>query len=330
MSSREPIIDFHCHVAAEMCFPASFLNGIVDNLAITLAAKEVAVTRAQIARFLESSLQDPLCDALVKEMDEAGIEKAVLQLPDFTYALRDSTSTIEELIEHHRLVQARHPGRFAVMVGVDPRWGRDGVALFERAIVDYGFDGLKLYPPCGYSLSDKALWPYYEICEAHSLPVLTHIGSTSPVFDCSNARPIFVEKPAMAFPGVNFVLAHGSLHYPDECQMLCSNRPNVYLDISGFEAADISQLTQLFGRRIAHKVLFGTDWPIFRLQGRQVDFISRINSEGAFPESVSALDRQLFYAGNATRILRKKVERGAQSASTDRDFPQLSRAQPIQ
>jgi predicted TIM-barrel fold metal-dependent hydrolase len=277
--------------------------------------------------FLEGSLQDPFCDALVKEMDEAGIAKAVLQVPDFTYALRDSSTTIEELIEHHRTVQARHPGRFSVMAGVDPRWGSDGVALFERGIVDYDFDGLKLYPPCGYSLSDKELWPYYEICSAYSLPVLTHIGSTSPVFDCTDARPIFIERPALAFPRVNFVLAHGNLHYPDECQMLCSNRPNVYLDVSGFEAVDISQLTQLFRRRITHKTLFGTDWPIFRLQGRQVDFVNRINNEGAFPDSLTALDRQLFYCGNAARLLNKNTRRPAAEASSQQPPPQAQTTQ---
>lgn len=302
----DKILDFHCHVAAEMCFPPSFRNGVVDNMAVALESKGIKATKEKMRLMHDATMQDPLCDQLVSEMDEAGIAEAVLLLPDFTYALRDSTHTIEELINHHKLVTDRHPDRFRVLVGVDPRWGQDGIALFEKAIVEYGFDGMKLYPPCGYRLSDPLLYPYYEICAQYSLPVLSHIGATSPVLDFEVALPIYVDKPARDFPGVDFVLAHGSVHYPDECAMLCNNRPNVYIDVSGYEAVGVSSLNTLFRRGINHKILFGTDWPIFRLQGRQADFLARLTKEEAFPELMSGYERDLFFGKNATRLLDKR------------------------
>jgi uncharacterized protein len=305
MTDVPRIIDFHCHIASEMCFPRSFSDGVVDNMTVALESKGIPVTKDKVARMHAGTLQDPLCDQLVKEMDDAGIAEAVLLLPDFTYALRDSTHSIEELIEHHRVVRDRHPGRFRVLVGVDPRWGDDGIALFEKAIVEYRFDGMKLYPPCGYRLSDKILDPFYEICASYELPVLTHIGATSPVLDFEIALPIYIDRPARDFPGVDFILAHGSVHYPDECAMLCNNRPNVYVDVSGYEATSVAGLNSFFRRGINHKVLFGTDWPIFRLQGRQSGFVERLEDEGAFPSEMSALDRDLFFFGNAQRILGK-------------------------
>jgi predicted TIM-barrel fold metal-dependent hydrolase len=303
------IIDCHCHIAAEMCFPPSFREGVVANMTLALATRGTPMSKAQVARFHDSTLQDPLCDKLVAEMDRAGIATAVLLVPDFTYALQDGSHTIAELVEHHRMVCQRHPGRFWVMVGVDPRWGQDGLTLFERAISEYHFDGLKLYPPCGYTLADKALWPYYEICAAHSLPVLAHIGATSPALDFALAQPLFVDEAARAFPQVDFILAHGSVHYPDECAMLCTNRPNIYLDVSGYEAAAPSRLGKLLGRGIAHKVLFGTDWPVFRLQGTQSDFIQQLENPDAVPASLSTPERQLFLRGNAERLLTKKRSR---------------------
>jgi predicted TIM-barrel fold metal-dependent hydrolase len=305
MSSQQTIIDFHCHIASEMCFPASFRDGVVDNMTVALESKGLPVTKDKVARMHSGTLQDPLCDQLVEEMDGAGIGEAVLLLPDFTYALKDSTHTIEELVDHHKLVVDRHPGRFRVLVGVDPRWGADGISLFERAIVDYGFDGMKLYPPCGYKLSDEILYPYYEICAQYSLPVLTHIGATSPVLDFEIALPIYVDKPARDFPGIDFVLAHGSVHYPDECAMLCNNRPNIYVDVSGYEAGGVAGLNALFRRGINHKILFGTDWPIFRLQGRQARFIERLAEEDAFPEHMADSERDLFFYKNAARLLGK-------------------------
>jgi predicted TIM-barrel fold metal-dependent hydrolase len=300
------IIDFHTHIAAEMCFPPSFRDGVVDNMALALASRGLPVTKDKVSRMHDATLRDPLCDELIREMDEAGIAEAVLLLPDFTYALKDSTHTIEELIDHHKLVTDRHPGRFRVLAGVDPRWGADGIALFERAIVEYGFDGMKLYPPCGYRLSDKLLYPYYEICAQYSLPVLSHIGATSPALDFEIALPIYVDKPARDFPGVDFILAHGSVHYPDECAMLCNNRPNVYIDVSGFEAGGVAGLNTLFRRGINHKVVFGTDWPIFRLQGRQAEFIARLTAEDAFPATMTGAERELFFGKNAARLLGKK------------------------
>lgn len=306
MDDRTRHIDIHCHVASEMCFPPSFLDGVVDNMRVALSAKGLAVPRAKVAQMLAGTLDDPLCDALVTEMDEAGIAEAVLLVPDFTYALRDGSHSIEELIDHHRVVRDRHPGRFRVFAGVDPRWGQDGVTLFERAIRDYGFDGMKLYPPCGYSLSDQALWPFYEICESYSVPVLTHIGATSPVLDFEIARPIFVDHPARSFPTVDFILAHGSVHYPDECLMLCTNRPNIYLDVSGYESSGVIDLTRVLGRAIGHKVLFGTDWPIFRLQGRQADFVQQLVSDEALSAAMPERERHLFFRGNAERLLARK------------------------
>jgi hypothetical protein len=306
MTGAPQVIDFHCHIAAEMCFPPSFREGVIANIAVALEAKGIPATKDKVAKLYAGTLQDPMCDQLVAEMDEAGISEAVLLIPDFTYALKDSTHTIEELISHHRVVRDRHPGRFRVFAGMDPRWGSDGIALFERSVTEYGFDGMKLYPPCGYTLSDPVLYPFYEICAAYGLPVLTHIGATAPVLDFELAQPIHIDKAARDFPGVDFIFAHASVHYTDECAMLCNNRPNLYLDVSGYEASASARLNALLRRGINHKVLFATDWPIFRLQGRQVAFMDRLITDGILPDTMSDAERALFFAGNAARLLAKK------------------------
>jgi predicted TIM-barrel fold metal-dependent hydrolase len=307
MSADRRIVDFHCHVADGMCFPPSFRDGVIDNMALSLTSRGVPLTREKVAMMHAGTLRDPLCDELVREMDAAGITESVLLLPDFTYAMRDTTHSIEELIDHHRAVRERHPGRFRVFVGVDPRWGQAGIDLFEKAIRDYGFDGMKLYPPCGYRLDDRSLYPFYEICSAYSLPVLTHVGATAPALDFEIARPIFVDRPARDFPGIDFVLAHGTVAYAEECAMLCNNRPNVYIDVSGYEGAGPEGLRAVFSRGINHKILFGTDWPIFRMQGRQASFVQRLTSHEMFPESMSETDRELFFHGNADRLLAKNT-----------------------
>ena len=58
-------------------------------------------------------------------------------------------------------------------VHLDPR--REGFYdLFIKSIEEYGFKGVKLYPPLGYFPYDPRLIPVYEYCSAHKLPILTH------------------------------------------------------------------------------------------------------------------------------------------------------------
>jgi len=306
------IIDAHTHVASVDFIPLSFLERAADNVHTLLRFQGIASSRAKLLELYLGRLQDDNAEELVSEMAAAGIDKSILLLPDFTFALRDTKLSIAEMFDRHRAILERWPEKFFVFAGVDPRWGIDGVRLFEKGVSDYGFHGLKLYPPCGYSPSDARLYPFYEICAAHQIPVLTHTGPTSPLLSFDLARPILVDQAARDFPNVNFILAHGTGCYAEECIMLCSYRPNVFLDVSGFQTMPVENLRHLFSRKIDHKIIFGTDWPLFRLQGDQRSAVeSLIRDEGPI-NSLSPRTRAAFFRENIERLInvRKPVEVG--------------------
>ena len=304
------VIDAHSHIASVEHIPKSFIEGAVANMVAAFEAQGLPVTSRKLTDMFLQKMQDPLCDELVAEMDAAGVEKTVLLVADFTYALKDCALTIEESLRKHRAVLERHPGRFEVFGGVDPRWGKDGLALFERSVVEYGFRGLKLYPPCGYSPSDRALFPFYEICAQHRIPVLMHTGPTSAALSFSTSNPWLVDEAAHTFPTVNFILAHGSVNFTDECAMMCRFRPNVFLDVSAFQT--LSQLgmevalKRTFTQGINHKVLFGTDWPVFRMQGDQKTFVEFATAEGGPMDDLNDSEKCLILHGNIERILSKR------------------------
>jgi len=297
------IIDGHCHVASTEFIPRSFIEGMIDNALGALSAQGIRAERRKLFDLYLAKMQDPYCDELAAEMAAAGIDKAVLLLPDLTYALRDTKLTIAEMFDRHREIMTRRPSTFLVFAGVDPRWGEDGVRLFERAVTEYGFHGLKLYPPCGYSPSDRCLYPFYEICAAQRLPVLTHIGATSPVLGFELARPILIDQATRDFPTVNFILAHGSTAYEEECAMLCAFRPNLYLDVSAFEARPADNLRSLFARGITHKIIFGTDWPLFRLQGDQRSFVEILLAEQGPLVGLRPRELDRFFRGTLEQLL---------------------------
>lgn len=298
------IIDGHSHVASSKYFHSKFLDGIVDNMYAKLVSRGVSAQKAKIRDLYLTKMQDHLCDEFVGEMDAADIDKAVLLLPDYTWALGEDGLTIEEMMLGHREILNRHPDRLKVFAGVDPRWGKDGVALFERAITEFGFHGMKVYPPCGYTASDPSMYPFYEICAHHQVPVLLHTGPSSPVLEFAPAHPMGVDKAARDFPGVNFILAHGAVSYVEDCAMLCSHRPNVYLDVSGYFEHSLAGFRSLFGMGISHKIIFGTDWPIFRLKGSHRNYVNLLrHNANVFPEAWTQQDSANFWHRNMERLL---------------------------
>jgi len=300
------IIDAHCHIASEDHIPRAFVAGGIANLKARLDSQGIAASRDKLTAIYLQKLQDPLCDGLVDEMDRAGIAKSILLAADFTYAL-DCPISIEESYDKHRAVCERHPGRFEVFGGMDPRWGQQGVDLFQRAVTDFGFRGFKVYPPCGFSPSDHGLFPFYEICAEHRLPVVVHIGPTSPALSFSTGYPFLLDEAARAFPGVNFIMAHGSVSFTEECLMMCAFRPNLFLDVSAFQSAPgdggAEALRATVSRGINHKVLFGTDWPVFRLQGDQQTFVELATAADGPLGELGEAERALILHGNAERLL---------------------------
>ncbi len=297
------IIDTHCHIASLDFIPSSFLDGVVENMRLALVSQGIRADANKLRGIYLAKYQDPECDELVAEMDAAGIAQSVLLAPDFTYALEGGRLTIEEILLHHKSVCERHPGRFYVFGGVDPRWGTDGIDLFERSLRELGFHGLKVYPPCGFHSSDPRLYPYYEICAQWQVPVLIHIGGTSPALAFDTASPVMLDKAARDFPQLNFILAHGSVSYVEECAMMCAFRPNVYLDVSGFQTADLAMMDQLFRRGFPHKVLFGTDWPLFRHQGRQDECLAKLAVEGGPLDQLRHHQLRAFFGGTLRTLL---------------------------
>jgi predicted TIM-barrel fold metal-dependent hydrolase len=302
------IIDSHCHIASEEHVPRSFIRGAIANMQARLVAQGIPASMEKMEALYHAKMQDGSCDALVAEMDRAGIDKSILLVPDFTFALDGCQLTIEESYARHRAVLARHPGRFEVFGGMDPRWGRTGVDLFERSLTEFGFRGFKVYPPCGFSPSDPALWPFYEICAGHGVPVVVHIGPSSPVLSFTQTSPFLLDEAARRFPSVDFIMAHGSVSFTEECSMLCAFRPNIYLDISAYQSAlgpdgPRGAVRAVVSKGINHKVLFGTDWPVFRLQADQPTFVDDLLAGDGPLAGLSDSERSLVLHGNAERLL---------------------------
>lgn len=272
--------------------PQEFFNGWARTVKSNLPLRLDPTQEQRIDELLSELNEDPDCVSLLAEMDAAGVDQAVLLVIDFGLPYKSVELTIEEIhLAHKKLLD--QSDRFLAFSNVDPRRGREGLDLFEKAVREWGFSGMKLYPPCGYSPSDRRLFPYYEICRAMRLPVLTHIGPTTATLPFRHTHPQHVDYAAFHFPEVNFILGHAAVTHYQDAGLLAQYRPNIFLDLSGFQTAmNRKEFESIINWHISHglgrKLLFGTDWPIHRFWGSQQDWVRKLSAL----ESESLLSRE--------------------------------------
>jgi predicted TIM-barrel fold metal-dependent hydrolase len=147
-------------------------------------------------------------------------------------------------------IVAQHPHRLIGFAFVNPVRDRGRVgALIQRAVLDWGFRGIKVHQHDGRITR--------EICAAASefgVPILYDVmGDTTAV-----------ELAAREYPDVSFIVPHlGSFGDDYRAQVavidLLVRLPNVHADSSGVRRFDL--LEQAVARASARKLLFGSDGP---------------------------------------------------------------------
>ncbi len=201
--------------------------------------------------------------AFLKYLDSIGVDRAVL----INYVAPEVigfTPTVNEFIANY---VKEDPKRLIPCGSVHPRHTQNVLADMEH-IVRLGIKLIKIHPPHqllypnDYVNGVKELEIIYRAAEANGIPIMVHTGTS--IFPGARNKfgdPIYVDDVAVDFPKLRILLAHGGRPlWMDTAFFLVRRHKNVYLDISGIPP---KTLLKYFPRleEIAHKTLFGTDWP---------------------------------------------------------------------
>ena len=147
------IIDIHTHLFSWDIPPKPYWDITAEVLASSFG-KPLEKVRERLP-----GLWDPMGDMLVRDMDEAGIDKSALLLLDFCFGELNDTASLEEQHRVYAEAAERHPGRLIPFAGIDPR--RPGAVEFlQRAVQEWQIKGVKIHPcvgfyptePCAYRL----------------------------------------------------------------------------------------------------------------------------------------------------------------------------------
>ncbi len=171
-------------------------------------------------------------DDVIKAMDQAGVDKAIIFAPypafygrrkvsweptklgEFSYPdvndemQRKSTIFISSL-------QAEDPDRIIAFAWIEPRL-KNAVQNIEEAVTKYECKGIKMIPDHWYPWEPRFFKIYEKIQELH-VPVIFHSGILFGFKDSSRfCRPCNYEV-LINFPELKFALAHISWPWTDEC-----------------------------------------------------------------------------------------------------------------
>lgn len=260
---------------------------------------------------------------LVGEMDRAGIDLAVtLYIDEINRPYRrEYAVTLDKILEDCAWLNTKYAGRFVNYFGVDPRRGKEGVALLERAVKDYGFRGMgewitqfwKVFP------NDREVaYPYLQKCVELGIPFANNGTGPEPT-----EAPAVFEQVLTDFPTLKVIhagagmmtdkekAASGGERLPYEFLNLAAKHRNFYLDLDDWERHDepglkyvFAFLRAAFDSPAAARVMFGSDFPVWAPVYSQADWVETLlNKAEGLGFKFSDKEWGLFFSQNAADLL---------------------------
>lgn len=246
-------------------------RGTVDYLSNAFGPERAAAWEAAIAaqglaikiqRADDDGFTDP--DTMVARMDALGIATLIVAASDpETHASGFAFSDVAATFGEVDAMAASHPGRFAALWTVSPERGMAGVGRAEEALADERVVGLYVHTHSHDRPFDHAdYFPYYALADRTGVPVVMQAGISGGRMPSEPGRPIGIDRPALYFPDVSFVLSHTGWPWVDEAIAMALKFRNVYLGTASYPPRRWPPALVEFLRHVGRsKVLFGTNFP---------------------------------------------------------------------
>lgn len=239
------IIDAHCHI-----YPEKIAQRAVAGTDNFYKAKSLCLGTS---------------DDLVKIGTSAGVDHFVVQ------SVATSPLQVRRINAFIAQKVSESDGKFTGLGTLHPD-SRDIDGDIED-LLELGLKGVKLHPDIqNFKIDDHRNLTIYEKCEEKNIPILMHTGDKR--FDNSNPNRLL---PIMQiYTGLTVVAAHlGGWSVWDSAAELLPDLDNLYFDTcSCFEFTDkehVKKLIELYG---TGKVLFGTDYPMFKAHSEIENMLS--------------------------------------------------------
>lgn len=263
LSKWEPAIDTHIHLLHPDLTGKSFapkaqkmITGPIEERIAQLKSEmsEARIARAFAMPVINSTNDDPLGIAESLRITTSLPNVMIIAVADPRRSSPRHMTAVEKAIELHR----------------------------DRIVGFKGYLGYVHAAP-----NDPGYHPYYKIASKYKLPIIFHTGDPFHLKSrIKYSQPTLVDEAAVAFPEVNFVLAHFGIPWHLDAAEVAWKNNNVWLETSGmfglprkrnpvntllvnglplptalegFVVSDFTNALSYLSR--PDRVIFATDWP---------------------------------------------------------------------
>ena len=230
-------------------------------------------------------------DELLKRMDRAGVDKALVWLtPPYKRELDESNAYVSQAVR-------THPDRLLGFGWADPRLGvQKAREMARKCLLQYGFYGIKLSGAQNdFFVDDPKL----------SMPLIEEIAKTGKLlaFHCGvdayeRTHPFRIAKIARQFPDTKILCVHmGGVGFPDMSKAviaMAQECPNLYLIGSMVLHTSVLDAIKTLG---ASRVCFGSDTPFALMHVCVAEYNALLDGE------VTAQEKAQIMGGNLLGLL---------------------------
>jgi len=156
--------------------------------------------------------------------------------------------------------------------------GSSEIEKYRKLLESGTVKGIKFFPGHDpYYPTDERCLPYYELCEKLNVPVLFHTGENSGDSDCAKWNdPKYIVDIAKKYPKLKVIITHYYWPKMEYCYETTKDVPNIYFETAAMADAEvieksggIEKVREVLQKTISDrpdKVLFGTDWPMCKIE----------------------------------------------------------------
>lgn len=200
----------------------------------------------------EEFFQSIEAEKLVADMDEAGVEKAVLSI--------SAQAPDPRVLQFHK----KFPGRFAYAVFIRPTGKMKEVWALEDLVADFPVVMARTVP---FSIdrppSDPLYYPLYVKCIELDLPLSINTGLPGPPVPGECQNPIHLDRICFQFPELRVCMAHGADPWWDVAARLMIKYRNLHLMTSAYAPKYLPpEFIHFMNTRGQDKVIFASDHPV--------------------------------------------------------------------
>lgn len=198
------------------------LRGFLDTLMYSAGDRRDGFTRT-VGFEPSAAAQSQSMALLLKEMDQAGVDKGVV-----VGRLAGTLGSVSN--DDVAAILSEFPDRFIGAASIDPTHRAAAFATIDNAIKS-GFKLINIEPgayPVPMYADDRKLYPIYGHCEDNGIPIILMVGGTAGP-DLSYSDPIRTDRLLADFPRLQVVVAHGAWPWVTQILHVAFRRPNLWL-----------------------------------------------------------------------------------------------------